>query len=81
MRKPAPGMIFQVAKDFNLRMDQTLYMGDDERDYIAAANAGCGMIYLTEKNSFPKLDEFPNPIFISKTLQDSIDHIVNSYSK
>ena len=31
MRKPAPGMFFQAAKDFNLRMDRTLYVGDDER--------------------------------------------------
>ena len=36
MRKPAPGMFFQAAKEFNLRMDHCLYVGDDERDCLAA---------------------------------------------
>ncbi len=79
MRKPAPGMFFQVAKEFNLRMDQCLYVGDDERDCLAAANAGCGMVYLTCDDKPPKLEEFPNSFFISRTLQDSVDHIKETY--
>lgn len=60
MRKPAPGMFFQAAKDFNLRLDHCIYVGDDERDCAAAANAGCGMVYITDQESLPKLEEFPN---------------------
>ena len=67
MRKPAPGMFFQVAKEFNLRMDHCLYVGDDERDCQAAANAGCGMVYLTSYDKPPKLEEFPNSFSMSKT--------------
>ena len=32
MRKPSPGMFFQAAKEYNLRMDRCLYVGDDERE-------------------------------------------------
>jgi histidinol-phosphate phosphatase family protein len=79
MRKPAPGMFFQAAKEFNLRMDRCLYVGDDERDCQAAANAGCGMVYLTSDGLSPKLEAFPNSFFMSKTLQDSVDHIRETY--
>jgi histidinol-phosphate phosphatase family protein len=79
MRKPAPGMFFQAAKEFSLRMDHCLYVGDDERDCRAAANASCGMVYLTSYDKSSKLEEFPNPFFISETLQDSVDHIRDTY--
>ena len=48
MRKPSPGMFFQAAREFYLRMDHSLYIGDDERDCEAALNAGCGMIFIAE---------------------------------
>jgi histidinol-phosphate phosphatase family protein len=79
MRKPAPGMFFQAAKEFNLRMDSCLYVGDDERDCQAAANAGCGMVYLNNDILPPKLEEFPNLFFMSKTLKDSVEHIRETY--
>jgi histidinol-phosphate phosphatase family protein len=79
IRKPAPGMFFQAAKEFNLRMDRCIYVGDDERDCQAAANAGCGMVYLSNYNKPPKLEVFPNSFFMSKTLQDSVDHIRGTY--
>jgi D-glycero-D-manno-heptose 1,7-bisphosphate phosphatase len=81
MRKPAPGMFFQAAKEFNIRMDRCLYVGDDERDCLAAANAGCGMVYLSSDDKPPKLEEFPNPFFMSATLQDSFDHITDTYDE
>jgi len=80
MRKPAPGMFFQAAKEFNLRMDCCLYVGDDERDCQAAANAGCGMVYLANYDKPHKLEEFPNSFSMSETLQDSVDHIKDTYN-
>lgn len=82
MRKPAPGMFFQAAREFNLRMDRTLYVGDDERDCVAAANAGCGMIYLTGENEelALKLESYPKPIFLGKNLLEKVDEIKNTYS-
>jgi histidinol-phosphate phosphatase family protein len=81
MRKPAPGMFFLAAKEFNLRMDRCLYVGDDERDCIAAEKAGCGMVYLNGDDTPPKLQEFPSSFFMSKTLQDSIHHITDTYDE
>jgi len=40
-RKPAPGLFFRVSRDHLLRMDRTIYIGDDPRDFVAAHNAGC----------------------------------------
>jgi histidinol-phosphate phosphatase family protein len=79
MRKPAPGMFFQAAKVFNLRMDHCLYVGDDERDCLAAANAGCGMVYLTDGDKPPKLEEFPKSLIMVKALIDAVDHITLTY--
>jgi len=80
MRKPAPGMFFQVAKDFNLRMDRTLYIGDDERDCIAAKNAGCGMVYLTAEIKSQPHQKYTETFFRSKSLLDNIVEIKNCYS-
>ena len=45
-RKPSPGLFFQASRDHLLRMDQTIYIGDDIRDIEAANNAGCHAIYI-----------------------------------
>jgi histidinol-phosphate phosphatase family protein len=75
MRKPAPGMFFQAAKEFKLRMDRTLYVGDDERDCVAAWNAGCGMVYLTDDVKMPLLANYPMPFFYAKTLLERVEEI------
>ena len=79
MRKPSPGMFFQAAKEYNLRMDQCLYVGDDERDCQAAVNAGCGMVYVSNENKLPSLAEYPTPYILAKTLQDSVELIRDIY--
>jgi histidinol-phosphate phosphatase family protein len=38
-RKPRPGMLLQAMSDFHLKSDETLYIGDDDRDLAAAQNA------------------------------------------
>lgn len=80
MRKPAPGMFFQAAKDFNLRMDRTLYIGDDERDCIAAKNAGCGMVYLNAEIKSQQHQQYTETFFHSTSLLDNIVEIKNCYS-
>jgi histidinol-phosphate phosphatase family protein len=79
MRKPAAGMFFQAAKEFNLRMDNCLYIGDDESDCNAAANAGCGMVYLTGGENRPNLEEFPKPFFMTNNLEQALGHIKDTY--
>ena len=79
MRKPSPGMFFQAAKEFNLRMDRCIYVGDDERDCQAAVNAGCGMVYILSEDKPPSLAEYPTPYLMAKTLQDSVNQIKDIY--
>ena len=78
-RKPAPGLFFKAAKEYNLRMDRCLYVGDDERDCVAAANAGCGMVYLSDAGEDRVLEEFPKPYFMAKALTDCIGLIRKTY--
>lgn len=80
MRKPAPGMFFQAAKEFCLRMDRCLYIGDDERDCEAAWNAGCGIVYLTDEGNMPSLENYPNPFFLARTLHEKVEEIKKYYS-
>jgi len=47
-RKPAPGLFHAASIDHRFRLDRVLYVGDDERDCQAAANAGCGMVFLND---------------------------------
>lgn len=78
-RKPSPGMFFQAAKDHLIRMDHCVYIGDDERDCVAAANAGCGMVYLTDEAGMPDLSEKPMPYLQAKSLLACVDWIVDQY--
>jgi histidinol-phosphate phosphatase family protein len=48
-RKPAPGMLFQAQRDFDLDLTRTTFIGDDERDGQAAAAAGCPFELVTEE--------------------------------
>lgn len=40
-RKPAPGMLFQAQRDYDLDLSRTVFVGDDDRDRLAATAAGC----------------------------------------
>ncbi len=40
-RKPRPGMILDAAFDFNIDLNKSFMIGDNERDIKAGMNAGC----------------------------------------
>jgi D,D-heptose 1,7-bisphosphate phosphatase len=46
-RKPKPGMILEAAKKYNINLEQSYMVGDDERDIQAGINAGCIPIFLS----------------------------------
>jgi histidinol-phosphate phosphatase family protein len=50
-RKPAPGMLFQAQRDFDLDLTRTPFIGDDERDRQAADAAGCPSVLVSERLS------------------------------
>jgi histidinol-phosphate phosphatase family protein len=53
-RKPKPGMLFDAARDFQLDLTRTVFVGDDERDAQAAQAAGCGSVLVSDER--PVLD-------------------------
>lgn len=80
MRKPNPGMFFEAAKEFNLRLDNCLYIGDDERDCEAAYHAGCGMIYLSQNQSTLNKTNMPSPSSVFHTLTEAVTLIISLYA-
>jgi len=50
-RKPDIGMFLQASRDFHIDVSRTVFIGDDERDGIAAKNAGCGFYHITEETT------------------------------
>ncbi|MGH7507384.1 MAG: HAD-IIIA family hydrolase [Longimicrobiales bacterium] len=53
-RKPRPGMLLQAQRDFHLDLTRTVFIGDDERDAMAADAAGCQSALVSERQ--PLLD-------------------------
>jgi D-glycero-D-manno-heptose 1,7-bisphosphate phosphatase len=50
-RKPAPGMLFQAQRAFDLDLSRVSFVGDDERDGQAAEAAGCR--FVPAENGMP----------------------------
>ena len=45
-RKPAPGMFFQAAEDFDVDLSESFMIGDRIHDLFAGVNAGCAGVSL-----------------------------------
>ncbi|HJO93299.1 MAG TPA: HAD family hydrolase [Victivallales bacterium] len=45
-RKPAPGLIFQAVKDFDIDLGESFLIGDKMSDINSAKNAGCFSILV-----------------------------------
>lgn len=50
-RKPKPGMLFQVQRDFHLDLSRVYFVGDDERDVMAGNAAEMKTFLVDEKVS------------------------------
>jgi histidinol-phosphate phosphatase family protein len=77
-RKPEPGLFFDASRDHQLRMDRTVYIGDDPRDCRAAFNAECLSVLVG-----PDRDQDPgggaHPACSSATLLDAVPWIVSRF--
>jgi D-glycero-D-manno-heptose 1,7-bisphosphate phosphatase len=73
-RKPAPGLFFRASREHFLRMDRTMYIGDDARDCQAAFNAGCLSVLIgPERNVDP--GHGVRPAFAAETLPEAVPWI------
>lgn len=50
-RKPKAGMFYEVARDYNINLTKTVFIGDDERDLEAGHAAGCRTILVNAERS------------------------------
>lgn len=80
MRKPQPGMFFQASKEFNIRLDKVIYIGDDPRDCEAAFNAGCSSIFIGSDIELVNLHAEHQPIGVFDSMIPSLDLIRSFYN-
>lgn len=50
-RKPKPGLLYQAQRELHLDLTRTPFVGDEDRDAEAAAQAGCAFYRVTETQS------------------------------
>ena len=79
-RKPNPGMLLQASLDWSLRLDKTLFIGDDYRDCQASYNAECKSILVGSMNELHKLTEREAPIYATHHLIDCISNILDFFN-
>jgi histidinol-phosphate phosphatase family protein len=78
-RKPAPGLFHDASREHLLRLDRTLYIGDDPRDCSAACNADCPCVYVGRANELSSLPAEATPAFVAKTINDAVPWIVTRF--
>jgi len=71
-RKPKAGLFNRIAKEHLLRMDKTLYIGDDVRDCEAAYNAGCGSVLIANNTKYESVENKPRWIVNVNRLSDAV---------
>jgi D-glycero-D-manno-heptose 1,7-bisphosphate phosphatase len=49
-RKPQPGLLLAIAKDFQVKPEEMLVVGDSMRDILAARAAGCQIVLVKTGN-------------------------------
>jgi D-glycero-D-manno-heptose 1,7-bisphosphate phosphatase len=56
-RKPKPGLLLQAAKDLNIDLKNSVFLGDRDWDVLAGKAAGCKtIIYLFKQDNSEKLN-------------------------
>jgi D-glycero-D-manno-heptose 1,7-bisphosphate phosphatase len=77
-RKPEPGLFFQASRDWLLRLDKSYFIGDDPRDCQAAYQAGCGCIYVGNKDELGDLSPEQQPRWVVNNVEEAVPYLVNA---
>ncbi|MBC8227525.1 MAG: HAD-IIIA family hydrolase [Gammaproteobacteria bacterium] len=78
-RKPNSGMFIQASKDWLLRLDRTIYIGDDPRDCSAAYNADCTSIFIGDITELDTLPKSEKPLYAYNRIKDAYTSIQEIY--
>ncbi len=84
-RKPAPGMVLEALADFNVKAEQTPFIGDALRDLQAASAAGCPSVLVkTGKGKFTLNNGLPDgiqPIAVVEDLEQAASYVVQHFGQ
>jgi len=58
-RKPQPGMLQAILRDFNLKSDEVIYIGDSFKDWEVAQTIGCEFILVRTGNGEKTVKQLP----------------------
>ena len=80
-RKPKPGMLYDIEKQFSVRLDETFFIGDSIVDYQAAVIVGCQPLMVKtgkwqkalEIN--PAINDCPHFLDLAQAAQYVIKHM------
>ncbi len=75
-RKPKPGMLLDAARDFNLDLSQSWFIGDNERDVMAGKAAGVKTISV--KSGRYMKDSTVQPDFVCDNLLSAVEFIMGT---
>ena len=77
VRKPAPGMLLQAAKDFSLSLSDIYMVGDSQSDIEAGINAGCkGSVLVKTATNHDVVS--PDAAYTARDLTAAVKFIVEN---
>ena len=79
-RKPKPYFLIKAANDYGIDLKKSWMIGDQDSDIECGQKAGCQTALVTNPHSESKRGR-SNPTFISKTLAEAAEMIINSEEK
>ena len=74
-------MFHLASKDWLLRLDRTVYIGDDPRDCKAAYNANCPCVYIGDTAELEGLAGNENPLCIHNNLIEAVPSILKYFKE
>ena len=74
-RKPKPGMLFQAAQRFNIDLNSSFMVGDNERDILAGRAAGCTTVGVATGKGLKSGSTQPDLFF--PNLLEAVHFILN----
>jgi D-glycero-D-manno-heptose 1,7-bisphosphate phosphatase len=80
-RKPAPGLLFQAQRKYNIDLSKSIMVGDSAKDIECARNAGCGQAVLVKTGKDDDVEHILKTKrivadFIAKNLYDAAKWIL-----
>lgn len=77
-RKPLPGLFYQCAADYHIRLDRVLYIGDDPRDCQAATAAGSHCLYVGDAEELKSSSHVHQKVYSG--ILDTVEDVLKAYA-